>query len=129
MSKAWEAALGFVIMAGSIPLVLVTLFVSPYSSVPPQENGFTIFAIVVAGLGFGLVHDSKYASRTAARGTGKGFGFWGVIGTVFVGLFVAFTGMEYLAFGTGVQFSSAAVVVLVGAAITAVGAFMGRRAS
>ena len=129
MSKAWEAVLGLVIMAGSIPLVLVTLFVSPYSSVPPQQNGFTIFALVAAGLGFGLAHDSKYASRNAPHGASRGFGFWGVIGTVFVGLFVTFTGLEYIAFGTGVPFSPAAIVVMVGVAITVVGAYMGRRAS
>jgi hypothetical protein len=132
MPKAWETGLGVVVIAASLPLLVLSLLVQPYSSIPPQQNLVTICAVLGAALGVGLIHDSSYGSKSdrpqepGARGR---FGVWAVIGTVFVGLVVLSTGLEYLTLGTGAPTLQVALVVVVGIVITSTGILMSRRAA
>ena len=126
MTKIWETALGIITLAASVPLLLITLFVSPYSSIPPQENLLTVFAIVIIALGIGLIHDSTY--KTPGSSPKRRPGFWVVVGTVFVGFAVLSTGLELLIFGTGVPALPAAEVAVVGAVMVVIGALLSRRA-
>jgi len=127
MTKIWETALGIITLAASVPLLLITLFVSPYSSIPPQENLLTVFAIVIIALGIGLIHDSTYKTRPGSSPKRRP-GFWVVVGTVFVGFAVLSTGLELLIFGTGVPALPAAEVAVVGAVMVVIGALLSRRA-
>jgi hypothetical protein len=130
MTKVWEMALGVIILAASFPLLLISLLVWPYSSIPPQQNLVTIISLVIAALGIGLMHDSNYGSKPRGQlenPSHRRFGFWAVIVTVIVGLMVLWTGVEYLTLSTGASTLASAVVVVVGAIITIVGIFMARR--
>jgi len=132
MAKTWEMVLGAIVIVVSMPLLLISLLDWQYSSIPPQENFITICALLVAALGIGLIHDSRYTSQSGGQPEGapkRRPGFWVVIGMVYVGFMVALTGVGYLFFSTGVPTLPAAEVVVAGVVIIIVGFLLSRRSS